>query len=190
MLKALPLALAAASVAVLAACSSGPAPATPALSLMPDTTTAPALPAVAAVPGTNDNQYDTGPFTVTMKPKVQFLPTDDDAYDTNGNPVPQQCVVVDVKNTSNDFTGWIAPSVEFVKGHSVHGQLLDTEAGDPDGGSSGGESSNLAPGQSQVLYACPVDIPKRVYATFQLTQVSYGTPDQGTIDATTVRLKY
>lgn len=75
-----------------------------------------------------------------------------------GQPVPENCAVVDVKNTSAGYTGWAAPHVEFVKGHNMNGQLLGTDAADPKGGGGGGSSDILAPGQSQVLYACPQNI--------------------------------
>lgn len=176
-----------ASVAVLAAagCSAGSGaadPARPAFSLMPGTASAPPAP-VAAIPGTNDNAYQAGPFKVQMKELVT-LPAKIDYEDKH-----PKCVPVDVTNTSNTFTGWVAPAVEFVAGHSLKGKLLDTEAADPTGGDSGGSSDTLAPGQSQVLYACP-QVAKGQYATIQLTKVSYGTPDEGTLDGTTVRLKF
>ncbi|HEV3381656.1 MAG TPA: hypothetical protein VG142_11830 [Trebonia sp.] len=145
--------------------------------------------AVSAVPGTSDNEYVTGPFTVKFV-DIGPLPTQYDSVTEQGQVIPENCAVVDVKNTSANFTGWVSPDVEFVKGHSIKGQVLDTEPGDPSGGSSGGESSTLAPGQSQTLYACPQGITGSVYVTAQLISVTYGTPDEGALDATTLQLRY
>lgn len=141
------------------------------------------------VPGSNGNKYVTGPFTVTMT-GLAPLPQKYDAVTEQGKPVPESCAVVDVKNTSAAYTGWVAPHVEFVKGQSLDGQVLETDAADPTGGSSGGSSDQLAPGQTQVLYACPQNIPGAEYVEAQLTSVAYGTPAQGTSGGTTVQLKY
>jgi hypothetical protein len=151
--------------------------------------TAAAAAPVSAVPGSNGNEYVTGPFTVTLK-GIGPLPPQYDAVNMQGQRVPENCAVVDVKNTSASYTGWAAPHVEFVKGHSMNGQLLGTAAADPTGGSSGGSSDPLSPGQSEVLYACPQDGTGPVYVQAQLTSITYGTPDQGTLGGTTVQLKY
>jgi hypothetical protein len=107
-------------------------------------------------------------------------PKQDDAVTTSGAVIPQTCVQVNVKNTSNGFTGWVAPTVEFVKGYSLAGQLLDTEAADATGGDSGALSDSLAPGQSDVLYACPQNVTAGTYVTLQLMQVEYSAAGTGT----------
>lgn len=177
----------AASTAHTAAAGPSATPAAP--SPHPSAAASPSQAAVAAVPGTSNNQYVAGPFTVTLRGLGQ-LPEQYDSVTESGQTIPQTCAVVDVKNTSSGFTGWVAPQVEFVKGHTLAGQVLDTEPADPSGGSDGGESSALAPGQSQRLYACPQRIATRTYVEAQLISVAYGTPGQGTISATVVRLKY
>jgi hypothetical protein len=141
------------------------------------------------VPGSHANEYVTGPFQVTLK-GIGLLPSQYDAVTTAGKNIPETCAVVDVKNMSNSFTGWVAPSVEFVKGRTLKGQVLDTEAADPDGGSSGGESSQLAPGQSQVLYACPQGVTGETQVESQLVSVQYGTPGQGSLYVPVIRLRY
>jgi hypothetical protein len=176
--------IASAAVLVAVACSSGgPASARPAMTLMPSVATAPPAPAVAAIPGSSKNEYQAGPFKVLMKDLVT-LPAKLDEEDKH-----PKCAQVDVVNATSYFTGWVAPTVEFVAGHSRHGNVLDTEAADPTGGGSSGASGALSPGQHQVLYACPHGIPDRTYATFHLTQAAYGTVHEGTMDGTTVRLK-
>jgi hypothetical protein len=144
---------------------------------------------VSAVPGTSDNQYVTGPFTETLK-GIGPLPAQYDSETSQGQAIAENCAVVDVRNSSAGYTGWVAPDVEFVKGHSLSGQVLETDAADPTGGSSGGESDQLAPGQSEVLYACPQSVTTATYVEAQLISVSYGTAGEGTIDGTTVELRY
>lgn len=142
------------------------------------------------MPGTSDNEYVTGPFTVTFK-DIGPLPTQYDATTVQGQVIPEQCAVIDAKNTSNTFTGWVSPQVEFVKGHTLQGQVLGTWPADPTGGSSGGESDQLAPGQSEVLYSCPqVRLAESTYVEGQLISVSYGTAGQGLDEATTLQLRY
>jgi hypothetical protein len=183
------------AAAALAACSSAgtarPAAATgtPAAAVAPPAATAPA--AVAAVPGTSNNKYVAGPFTVTLK-GIEPLPAADDLTSTAGNPVPESCAEVTVKNTSNSFTGWAAPHVEFVRGHSIKGQVLETDpAGPPVGsGMNSTDSDTLAPGQSQVLYSCPQNIPAGTYVEAQLTEVDYGAPNVGTASGARIQLKY
>jgi hypothetical protein len=186
--------LSALAVASLAACSSGAASsltptAASVATAVPAVTASTSSGPVSAVPGSSNNKYVTGPFTVTMK-GIGLLPSKYDSVTEQDKTIPQSCAVVDVKNSSNTFTGWVVTQVEFVKGHSLQGQLLETDAADPTGGSSGGESDPLAPGQSEVLYACPQSITKKTYVEGQLISVSYGSPGQGTIDGTTVQLKY
>jgi hypothetical protein len=144
---------------------------------------------VSPVPGTSGKEYVTGPFTVTLA-GIGPLPAKYDAVTPQGQPVPESCAVVDVKNTSAGYTGWVAPHVEFVKGRSLSGQVLETDAADPTGGDSGGSSDPLSPGQSAVLYACPQEVSAGTYVEAQLTSVAYGTPGQGTLSGTTVSLKY
>jgi hypothetical protein len=132
-------------------------------------------------------EFVTGPFTVTFK-DIGPLPTQYDATTEQGQDIAEQCAVT--KNTSNTFTGWVSPQVEFVKGHTLQGQVLGTWAADPTGGSSGGESDRLAPGQSEVLYSCPqVPGTGTTYVEGQLISVSYGTAGQGLDDATTLQLR-
>ncbi len=92
----------------------------------------------------------TGPFTVTMTTGVTELPSQFDEVTELGQNIPEYGSVITVKNTSNSFSGWVGPEVEYVEGHSVQGQVLDTETADPTAGSSGGQSDNLVPGQSEL----------------------------------------
>lgn len=144
---------------------------------------------VSAVPGSNGNEYVAGPFTVTLT-GIGPLPSRYDAVTESGALIPENCATVTVKNTSASFTGWAAPQVEFVKGRSLSGPVLETDPADPTGGSSGGSSDPLAPGQSQVLYACPQQVSAGTYVQAQLVTVDYGTPDEGTGSGTVVPLKY
>lgn len=190
-MKRLTPAALAATVLAITACSSGQPAAVPAATTQ--TIASPVGSAQAApvnpVPGTSDNEYVAGPFTITFK-GIGPLPTQDDEVNEQGQTIPENCAIVDVRNTSNNFTGWVATEVEFVKGHSLKGQVLDTEPADPTGGSSGGQSSSLIPGQSQVLYACAQNITTPVYVEGQLISVTYGTPGEGDLGATTLQLKY
>jgi hypothetical protein len=175
-------------VTSLAACGTAH-PTKTATAVLPVFTPSATASPVSPVPGSHANEYQTGPFQITLK-GIGLLPASDDDVTPAGKNIPEYCAIVDVENVSNSFTGWVAPSVEFVKGHSLRGQLLDTEAADPDGGSSGGESSPLAPGQSQVLYACPQGIGGKTYVESQLVSVQYGTPGQGSLYAPVIRLGY
>ena len=186
--RALTALTALAAAAVIAGCGAqAPAPPPPGITAPAAGSAAPAP--VSPVPGTSDNEYVAGPFTVTFK-DIGPLPARYDSVTEQGQVIPENCAVVDVKNTSRGFTGWVSPDVEFVKGHSIRGQVLDTEPGDPTGGGSGGQSDPLAPGQSQTLYACPQGITGRVYVEAQLVSVTYGTPGEGSLGATTLTLKY
>ena len=195
------LVLVPASAAVLfaiAACSSASSASLP---VSAPSSTAPTVPSasvpapsaspspVSAVPGSNDNEYIAGPFTVELK-GIGALPTQYDAVNQQGQTVPENCAVVDVKDTSASFRGWVAPDIEFVKGHSLAGQVLGTAAADPSGGSSGGESDTLIPGQSETLYACPSGISNPTYVEAQLISVEYGEPGVGTLNGTMIRLRY
>lgn len=116
--------------------------------------------AVAAVAGSHDNEYKAGPFTVTMLPKP---------YDFQG----QECPQVEIKNTSNGFTGWADVQVEFVKGHSVTGQVLDTENSTGETGTDSWQT--LAPGQSVTDDDCPTTT-YTGYMTYQMVSMTYGQP--------------
>jgi hypothetical protein len=192
-------ALTAAAVAVtaLAGCGStvkpakstappvGVASSIPGITPAPATTPAP----VAAVPGTSGNEYKAGPFDVHLTKGITRLPARYDAVTEQGKDIPGYGSVVVVRNISRDFTGWVSPELEYVKGHSVKGEIVDTEAADPYAGSGGGRSDPLAPGQSETLYA-QYQGSYRGYVSAQLIQVQYGAPGTGGLDATTVRLRY
>jgi hypothetical protein len=153
----------------------------------PVSTSTPVSAAIAPVPGSDSNSYVTGPFTVTMT-GVGTLPSKFDSVTESGADIPEGGATLTVKDTSNSFTGWVAPTVEFVKGYSVKGQVLDTDAADPTAGSSGGSSDTLAPGQSETLYAQYQDSYSG-HVEAQLVSVQYGTPGEGTCCGTTVQLQ-
>lgn len=163
-----------------------------AASTIPGITPAPASPsaAVPAVPGTGNNEYRAGPFDVHLTKGITRLPTRYDSVTETGKDIPGYGSVVVVTNISRDFTGWVAPGIEYVKGHSVRGEVVDTETADPAASSSGGRSDTLAPGQSGTLYAQYRGSYQGGYVSAQLTQVQYGAAGTGTLDATTVQLRY
>jgi hypothetical protein len=141
------------------------------------------------VPGTSDNEYVTGPFTVKMTTGITELPSRFDEVTESGQNIPAYGSVIVVKDTSNSFAGWVGPRVEYVKGHSIQGEVIDTETADPDAGDSGGQSDNLAPRQSETLYA-KFQGSYHGYVTAQLIRVSYGATGTPGMNATVVQLKY
>jgi hypothetical protein len=152
--------------------------------------TSPAAPsAVGAVKGSGNNKYVTGPFTVTMTAGMVRLPSRFDSTTESGQDIPEYGSVIVVKDTSATFAGWVGPQVEYVKGHSLRGQIVDTEAADPEAGGYGGQSDNLAPGQSETLYA-QYSGTVTGYIDAQLTTVNYGATGTPGLSATIVHLKY
>lgn len=176
----------------LAACGTtvAKAPAAPAGNAAPAAVSAPATPsAVSAVPGSSNNKYVTGPFTVTMTAGLVKLPREFDGTTATGQDIPEYGTVIVVKDTSAAFTGWVGPQVEYVKGHSLKGSIVDTATADPDAGGDGGQSDDLAPGQSETLYA-QYQGSATGYIDAQLIAVSYAPSGTAGLDATTVQLKY
>lgn len=150
----------------------------------------PAVPAaVSAVPGSSNNEYVTGPFTVTMTAGLVKLPAQFDGTTATGQDIPEYGSVIVVKDTSATFTGWVGPQVEYVKGHSIKGSIVDTATADPDAGGDGGQSDNLAPGQSETLYA-QYQGAATGYIDAQLISVGYAPSGTAGLDATIVQLKY
>ena len=146
--------------------------------------------AVGAVPGSDGNEYKAGPFDVRLVQGITRLPSRYDAVTESGQDIPEYGSVVVVKNISRSFTGWVAPEIEYVKGHSIKGEVVDTETADPTAGSGGGQSDTLAPGQSETLYAQYQGSYRDGYVDAQLIQVQYGAAGTGSMDATRVQLKY
>ena len=154
------------------------------------TASTPADTAVSAVPGTSNNEYKAGPFDVRLVQGITKLPSRFNAVAESGKDIPEYGSVVVVKNISQDFTGWVSPDLEYVKGHSVKGEVVDRETADPDAGGGGGLSDPLAPGQSETLYAQYQGTYQGSYVDAQLIQVQYGAAGTGRIDAPTLQLKY
>jgi hypothetical protein len=123
----------------------------------------------APVPGSDGNKYVVGPFTITMLPGETKLPASDSC---GSGPGATLAIPVTVADTSDSVSGYAIPELEFVKGHSLKGQVVTTaDAGSADSGCSGG-GDNLDPGQSRTLYA-PVPPLPRAYYTWQLTSVTW-----------------
>lgn len=88
----------------------------------------PAPPAqIQPVAGTHKNVYRAGPFTLTLVAGV--------TKDPDGNQASQ----VLVENTSNDFTGFAQPTVQYFQGAEVLGESSAT-------------TESLTPGQKQTLW--------------------------------------
>jgi hypothetical protein len=117
-----------------------------------------------AVPGTDNNTYVVGPF------KVREVASFREATPFGGGE-RQPATEVRVTNISKSFTGSAEPTVEYVQGHSLEGQVVDTETANSLQGGLG--EPKLSPGQSEILYAFPTLPSPRAYYTFALTEVSY-----------------
>jgi hypothetical protein len=120
---------------------------------------------------------------ITRLPSPQFGTTTQ-----SGQYIPAYGSVIVVKDTGG-YTGWIDPQVEFVAGHSITGQVIDTEgAGEAEYAGTPG-SAVLVPGQSETLYA-QYQGSYAGYVTAQLTSASYGPRGTGTCCGTTVQFRY
>lgn len=134
---------------------------------------------VSAIPGTHDNSYQVGPFKVTLTAvgKLPFTSLGDTLYGAT----------MIVQNTSKNFTGWVLPSVEFIKGYSITGQVLESD----DAGtqtSAGTGSDKLSSGYLETLYAV-YQGSYTGHVDVALTQVEYSKTAPGTPGWTTVQLK-
>ncbi|OXR46691.1 hypothetical protein B7C42_01666 [Nocardia cerradoensis] len=139
----------------LAGCGSSDTPSSSSPSPTPAATSARQAALIQPVPDTHKNKYVVGPFTVTL---VQGI-----AQQPSGKTGSELLV----ENTSNDFTGYCNPEIQYTQGNEV------VATSNPSTGS-------LAPGQKQTVW---VDIvPDRdvsgQYVDAQLVSVWFGT-DRG-----------
>lgn len=117
----------------------------------PAATVAPAP--IQPVPGSHKNKYNAGPFTVTL---IHGIATEPDGSTTGSE--------VLVQNTSNDFTGYATPEVEYFQGSTVLG--TNTES-----------TTTLTPGQQQTIWIDAAS-DKNVtgqWVDAQLISLRYGT---------------
>lgn len=90
--------------------------------------TKPTAALIQPVPDSHKNKYLAGPFTITM---VQGI-----AKEPNGSTTGSEILV---ENTSNDFTGYAQPEVQYFQGPDVLGTNVNT-------------TDSLAPGQRQTIW--------------------------------------
>lgn len=128
--RALIISIAVASTVAAAACSSSSdtktAAPTSAAGIAAATKSTAAL--IQPVPDSHKNKYLAGPFTITM---VQGI-----AKEPNGSTTGSEILV---ENTSNDFTGYAQPEVQYFQGPDVLGTNVNT-------------TDSLAPGQRQTIW--------------------------------------